>query len=120
MEADAAVIASVCWQRGQGNFELAANFGYSSRGSADPRESLRKRRISKLALSARKVLPPPDVADRFRILFFTWGGVKQIVDGRRKSKKKYRVRSRRKDQGEFLHIKMATGHVRFGCHFCMG
>jgi hypothetical protein len=47
--------------------------GNSSRGSADPRESLRKRRISKLALSARKVLPPPDVADRFRILFFTWG-----------------------------------------------
>ena len=46
-------------QRGQGNFELAANFGYSSRGSADPRESLRKRRISKLALSAHKVLPPP-------------------------------------------------------------
>ena len=54
-------------------FTVAANFGYSSRGSADPRESLRKRRISKLALSARKVLPPPDVADRFRILFFTWG-----------------------------------------------
>ena len=26
MEADATVIASVCWQRGQGNFELAANF----------------------------------------------------------------------------------------------
>ena len=48
MEGDAAVIASVCWQRGQGNFELAANFGYSSRGSVDPRESLRKRRISKL------------------------------------------------------------------------
>ena len=23
MEGDAAVIASVCWQRGQGNFELA-------------------------------------------------------------------------------------------------
>ena len=43
--------------------------------------------------------------------------MKQIVDGRRKSKKKYRVRSRRKDQGEFLHIKMATGHVGFGCHF---
>ncbi len=39
MEGDAAVIASVCWQRGQGNFELAANFGYSSRGSVDPRES---------------------------------------------------------------------------------
>ena len=39
-------------QHGQGNFELAANFGYSSRGSADPRESLRKRRISKLALTA--------------------------------------------------------------------
>ena len=44
-------------QRGQGNFKLAANFGYSSRGSADPRESLRRRRISKLALNAHKVLP---------------------------------------------------------------
>ena len=43
-------------QRGQSNFELAANFGYDSRGSADPRESLRKRRISKLALTAHKVL----------------------------------------------------------------
>ena len=44
-------------QRGQDNFKLAANFGYGSRGSADPRESLRKRRILKLALSAHKVLP---------------------------------------------------------------
>ena len=43
-------------KRGQGNFKLAANFGYSSRGSADPRESLRKRRILKLALTAHKVL----------------------------------------------------------------
>ena len=43
-------------QRGQSNFELAANFGYDSRGSADPRESLRKRRILKLALTAHKVL----------------------------------------------------------------
>ena len=42
-------------RRGQGNFKLAANFGYSSRGSADPRESLRKRRILKLALNAHKV-----------------------------------------------------------------
>ena len=42
--------------RGQGNFKLAANFGYGSRGSAAPRESLRKRRISKLALTAHKVL----------------------------------------------------------------
>ena len=42
--------------RGQGNFKLAANFGYGSRGSADPRESLRKRRILKLALTAHKVL----------------------------------------------------------------
>ena len=42
-------------QRGQDNFKLAANFGYNSRGSADPRESLRKRRISKLALNAHKV-----------------------------------------------------------------
>ena len=45
------------WQRGQDNFKLAANFGYNSRGSADPRESLRKRRISKLPLTAHKVLP---------------------------------------------------------------
>ena len=48
--------------RGQGNFELAANSGYGSRGSADPRESLRKRRISKLPQTAHKVrspLPPP-------------------------------------------------------------
>ncbi len=43
-------------QRGQGNFKLAANFGYGSRGSADLRESLRKRRILKLALTAHKVL----------------------------------------------------------------
>ncbi len=43
-------------KRGQGNFKLAANFGYSSRGSADPRESLRKRRILKLALNAHTVL----------------------------------------------------------------
>ena len=47
------------WQRGQDNFKLAANFGYNSRGSADPRESLRKRRISKLALNAHKVFPAP-------------------------------------------------------------
>ena len=44
------------WQRGQDHFKLAANFGYNSRGSADPRESLRKRRILKLALAAHKVL----------------------------------------------------------------
>ena len=48
-------------RRGQGNFKLAANFGYSSRGSADPRESLRKRRILKLALSAHKVFAAPGV-----------------------------------------------------------
>ena len=47
--------------RGQGNFKLAANFGYNSRGSADPRESLRKRRILKLALTAHKVSKPPDL-----------------------------------------------------------
>ena len=45
--------------RGQGNFKLVANFGYDSRGSADPRESLCKRRISKLALNAHKVLSTP-------------------------------------------------------------
>ena len=44
--------------RGQGNFELAANSGYGSRGSADPRESLRKRRISKLALTTHTVRVP--------------------------------------------------------------
>ena len=46
------------WQRGQDNFKLAANFGYNSRGSADPRESLRKRRISKLALTTHTVRVP--------------------------------------------------------------
>ena len=46
-------------QHGQSNFELAANFGYDSRGSADPRESLRKRRISKLALTTHTVRVPP-------------------------------------------------------------
>ena len=51
------------WQRGQDNFKLAANFGYNSRGSADPRESLRKRRILKLALTAHKVLL---AGERFR------------------------------------------------------
>ena len=45
--------------RGQRNLELAANSGYYSRGSADPRESLRKRRILKLALTAHKVFPHP-------------------------------------------------------------
>ena len=75
-------------QRGQGNFKLAANFGYSSRGSADPRESLRKRRSSKLALTARKVLPPPDVADRFLILIFTWGGVVESDCGWKEKHKK--------------------------------
>ncbi len=44
--------------RGQGNFKLAANSGYHSRGSADPRESLHKRRILKLALTAHKVSTP--------------------------------------------------------------
>ena len=50
-------------QRGQDNFKLAANFGYGSRGSADPRKSLRKRRILKLALTAHKVLL---AGERFR------------------------------------------------------
>ena len=72
----------------QGNFELAANFGYSSRGSADPRESLRRCWISKLALTARKVLPPPDVADRFLILIFTWGGVVESDCGWKEKHKK--------------------------------
>ena len=43
--------------RGQGNFELVTNSDYDSRGSADPRESLRRCRISKLPLTAHKVLP---------------------------------------------------------------
>ena len=55
-------------RRGQGNFKLAANFGYSSRGSADPRESLRKRRILKLALTAHKVSCHPGSA--FLLLVF--------------------------------------------------
>ena len=44
-------------QRGQGNFELATNFDYDSHeGQRDPRESLRRCRISKLTLGAHKVL----------------------------------------------------------------
>ena len=57
-------------QRGQGNFELSINSDYNSRGSADPRESLRKCWISKLALSAHKVslrfpLPVPSSSAGF-------------------------------------------------------
>ena len=63
-KADASGRDLLCWQRGQGNFELAANSGYDSRGSADPRESLRKRRISKLPLSAHKVLPGSETVSR--------------------------------------------------------
>lgn len=40
------------------------------------------------------------------------GWLKRIVDGRKKHKKK--------ESGEFVHIKMATGNVGFGYHFCMG
>ena len=65
--------------RGQGNFELAANFGYSSRGSADPRESLRKRRISKLALTAHKVLPEQKAEARFWVV--NWGRVEWLREG---------------------------------------
>ena len=43
--------------REQGNFELAANSDYNSRVPAGTRESLRRRRISKLALNAHKVSP---------------------------------------------------------------
>ena len=50
--------------RGQGNFELAANSDYNLLGSADPSKSLRKRRISKLLLSAHKVLPGPETVIR--------------------------------------------------------
>lgn len=40
-----------------------------SRGSADPRESLRRRRISKLALSAHKVLSTPHGTGACRCAF---------------------------------------------------
>ena len=84
-----------------------------SRGSTDPRESLRRRRISKLALTARKVLPPPDVADRFRILIFTWGGVVESDCGwKEKHKKKITGYGAGERIRGFLHIKMATGHIR--------
>ena len=65
--------------RGQGNFKLAANFGYSSRGSADPRESLRKRRILKLALTAHKVLSAQALLPR---LCFSQGEVELVQDER--------------------------------------
>ena len=46
---------TVCGNVGRATLS-SANFGYGSRGSADPCESLRKRRILKLALTAHKVL----------------------------------------------------------------
>ena len=58
-------------QRGQGNFELSINSDYNSRGSADPRESLRKCWISKLALTAHKVLPEQKAEARFWVV--NWG-----------------------------------------------
>ena len=72
--------------RGQGNFKLAANFGYNSRGSADPRESLRKRRILKLALSAHKVFAAPGVLTTCWILGETGKrtGSFENVGGKRK------------------------------------
>ena len=66
-------------QRGQSNFELAANFGYDSRGSTDPRESLRKRRILKLALTAHKVLSARLCCTR---LCFSQGEVEWVQDER--------------------------------------
>ena len=45
----------------------------SSRGSADPRESLRKCRISKLALSAHKVLSTPHGTGACRCAFKAGG-----------------------------------------------
>ena len=61
--------------RGQGNFELAANSGYGSRGSADPRESLRKRRISKLPLTAHKVRSPAPARPLLRLILAKTGDV---------------------------------------------
>ena len=73
-------------QRGQSNFELAANFGYRFTRSADPRESLRKRRILKLALTAHKVLsaqgllPAAVRAKGRRVGFRTRGNGRTVVD----------------------------------------
>ena len=72
-------------QHGQGNFELGANFGYHSRGSADPRESLRKRRISKLTLTAHKVLPHPGTGSlsasvRFRKITYLLPKLRQFIN----------------------------------------
>ena len=66
--------------RGQGNFERAANSGYYSRGSADPRESLCKRRISKLPLTAHKVLPERSIRDL--ALFVCKGEGVKVAGGR--------------------------------------
>lgn len=47
-----------------------------SRGSADPRESLRKCRISKLALTAHKVLPEQKAEVRFWVV--NWGRIEWL------------------------------------------
>ena len=102
----------------QGNFELAANFGYSSRGSA-PRESLRKRRISKLALSAHKVLPPPWCRRPLPGSGFCVGeGGRALRDpghvgrgtdcGWKEEVQESTGTEQEKGSGEFLHIKMAN------------
>ena len=50
-----------------------------SRGSTDPRESLRRRRISKLALTAHKVLPEQKAEARFWVV--NWGRVEWLREG---------------------------------------
>ena len=73
---DARTRDSKVGKRGQGNFKLAANFGYRSRGSADPRESLRRCWISKLALTAHKVLPEQKAEARFWVV--NWGRIEWL------------------------------------------
>ena len=50
-----------------------------SRGPADPRESLRRCWISKLALTAHKVLPEQKAEARFWVV--NWGRVEWLREG---------------------------------------
>ena len=63
----------------RGSFEIR-RLRRLSRGSADPRESLRKRRISKLPLTAHKVLPERSIRDL--ALFVCKGEGVKVAGGR--------------------------------------
>ena len=62
------VLLPATWQ---GNFELATNYDYVHLGQLTQAKSLRKCRISKLVLTAHKVLPEQKAEVRFWVV--NWG-----------------------------------------------